>query len=145
MKHRRTRACAISKKTKEIVYERDQKCCIFCGAPGLPEAHYIARSHGGLGIPENIVTTCRDCHDLMDNSTKRQQMLKQAAEHLKGFYPDWDEKSLVYDKWQKPQKDKAKEQIETSKTRKNQEIMKDFGEKPQKDKGNDPPDGFYYL
>ena len=72
-------------------------------------------------------------------------MLKQAAEHLKEFYPDWDEKSLVYDKWQKPQKDKAKEQIETSKARENQEIMKDFAEKPQKDKANDPPDGFYYL
>ena len=45
--HKRTKACAISKKTKERVFERDMGACIFCGAPGLPEAHVIPRSHGG--------------------------------------------------------------------------------------------------
>lgn len=139
--HKRTKACAISKKTKDEVYKRDNGCCIFCGAPGLPEAHVIPRSHGGLGIPENIVTACRQCHDKMDNSVQRQQMLHEAAEHLKMFYPDWNEKGLVYDKWQK---DKAKEQIEKPKPRENQQIIKDFAEKPQKDKEK-PPDGFYFL
>lgn len=139
--HKRTKACAISKKTKDEVYKRDNGCCIFCGAPGLPEAHVIPRSHGGLGIPENIVTACRQCHDKMDNSVQRQQMLHEATEHLKMFYPDWNEKGLVYDKWQK---DKAKEQIEKPKPRENQQIIKDFAEKPQKDKEK-PPDGFYFL
>ena len=88
--HKRTKACAISKKTKIRVYERDKGRCIFCGAPGLPEAHYIARSQGGLGIEQNIVTVCRPCHDRMDNSTDRQQMLQVAAGHLKSFYPDCD-------------------------------------------------------
>ena len=142
MRSKRTKACAISKKTKQIVHERDRKCCIFCGAPGLPEAHYIPRSHGGLGIPENIITACRPCHDLMDNSTKRQQMLQRAAEHLKRFYPEWNEESLVYDKWQK---DKAKEETETLKCSNNQHSETNFAEKPQKDKGNVPPDGFYFL
>ena len=142
MKSKRTKACAINKKTKEIVYKRDKESCIFCGAPGLPEAHYIPRSHGGLGIPENIITACRTCHDLMDNSTKRQQMLQRAAEHLKRFYPEWNEKSLVYDKWQK---DKAKEETETLKHRENQNIKSNFVKKPQKDKENVPPDGFYFL
>ena len=139
--HKRTKACAISKKTKQEVYKRDNGCCIFCGAPGLPEAHVVPRSQGGLGIPQNIVTACRPCHDKMDNSVKRQQMLHEAAEHLKMFYPDWNEKGLVYDKWQK---DKAKEQIEKPKPRENQQIIKDFAEKPQKDKEK-PPDGFYFL
>lgn len=143
--HRRTRACAISKKTKEIVYKRDEESCIFCGAPGLPEAHVVPRSHGGLGIPENIVTVCRKCHDKLDNSTDRQKMLQQAAEHLERFYPSWDKESLIYDKWQKAQKDKAKEQIKTSKARENLKIIKNFAENPQKDKAKEPPEGFYFL
>ena len=68
-------------------------------------------------------------------------MLQKAAEHLKRFYSDWNEKDLIYDKWQK---DKAKEQIEMSKPRKNQQIIKDSAEKPQKDKEK-PPEGFYFL
>lgn len=139
--HKRTKACAISKKTKERVYKRDNGRCIFCGAPGLPEAHVIPRSHGGLGIEQNIITACRACHDKLDNSTQRQQMLKKAAAHLRRHYPDWNEKDLIFDKWQK---DKAKEQIEKSKYRKNEDIKSNFTEKPQKDKG-EPPEGFYFL
>ncbi len=139
--HKRTKACAISKKTKEEVYKRDNERCIFCGAPGLPEAHVVPRSHGGLGISQNIVTVCRPCHDKMDNSVQRQQMLQQAAEHLKRFYPDWDAKKYVFDKWHK---DKAKELVEKAKPRENQQIIKDFAEKPQKDKEK-PPEGFYFL
>ena len=139
--HKRTKACAISKKTKEIVYKRDEGCCIFCGAPGLPEAHYVPRSHGGLGIPENIVTACRPCHDRMDNSTNRQQMLQVAAEHLRQFYEGWNEDSLVYDKWQK---DKGHKEIKTDKISKNKSLNAKFEEKPQKDKEK-PPQGFYFL
>lgn len=140
--HKRTKACAISKKTKEIVYERDGGRCIFCGAPGLPEAHYIPRSHGGLGVPENIVTTCRPCHDKMDNSTARQQMLKKAAEHLRMIYPGWNEKKLVYDKWHYDKADKA---LDSSKSSKNDNKNSIFVQNVQKDKEKEPPDGFYFL
>ena len=140
--HKRTRACAISKKTKLRVYERDKGRCIFCGAPGLPEAHVVPRSHGGLGIPENIVTACRPCHDKMDNSTDRQQMLQVAADYLKRLYPDWNEQSLVYDKWHK---DKAQEQIKEQKFSNNQDLNGKIAEKPQKDKADEPPDGFYFI
>ena len=139
--HKRTKACAINKKTKEIVYKRDEGSCIFCGAPGLPEAHYIPRSHGGLGIPENIVTACRPCHDKLDNSTDRQQMLQVAAEHLRQFYEGWNENNLVYDKWHK---DKAQEYINEQKISKNQSLNAKFEKKPQKDKEK-PPQGFYFL
>ena len=140
--HKRTRACAIIKKTKLRVYERDKGRCIFCGAPGLPEAHVVPRSHGGLGIPQNIVTACRICHDKMDNSTERQKMLQVAAEHLTRFYPDWNEKELIYDKWQK---DKAQEQIKEQKFSNNQDLNGKKSEKPQKDKADEPPDGFYFI
>lgn len=134
--------CSIRTMTKKRVYERDQKCCIFCGAPGLPEAHYIPRSHGGLGIEQNIITVCRPCHDKLDNSTQRQQMLKEAAEHLKSFYPDWNERNLIYDKWHK---DKGQEAVDSKIFSNNADISANFAEKPQKDKVNEPPEGFYFL
>lgn len=52
----RTKACAISAATKDAVFKRDRGQCVLCGKPGLPEAHYIPRSKGGLGIEQNIVT-----------------------------------------------------------------------------------------
>lgn len=140
--HKRTKACAISKKTKIRVYERDKGRCIFCGAPGLPEAHYIARSQGGLGIEQNIVTVCRPCHDRMDNSTDRQQMLQVAAGHLKSFYPDWNEKDLIFDKWHK---DKGWGDIKTEKNSNNLQKPTKNLNKPHKDKADEPPDGFYFL
>lgn len=140
--HKRTRACSISKKTKQRVHDRDGGRCIFCGAPGLPEAHVVPRSHGGLGIEENIVTACRPCHDMMDNSIFRQRMLQMAAEHLMRFYPDWNINDFIYEKWPK---DKGSDHEKTSKTSKNANIMPKDAEKPQKDKGKEPPEGFYFL
>ena len=140
--HKRTRACAISKRTKQRVYERDMGACIFCGAPGLPEAHVVPRSHGGLGCEENIVTVCRTCHDKLDNSVERQQMLQEAAEHLKRFYPDWDAKKFVYDKWGK---DKGSKPVKEEKVSNDAHIKSKFAEFPQKDKEKEPPEGFYFL
>lgn len=96
--HKRTKACAISKKTKQEVYKRDNGCCIFCGDPGLPEAHVVPRSQGGLGIPQNIVTACRPCHDLLDNSTQRKKMLPVAEQYLRSRYQGWNKESLIYKK-----------------------------------------------
>lgn len=99
--HKRTKACAISKETKRIVYERDNGCCIFCGRPGRPEAHVISRAHSGEGIPENIVTVCRECHDMMDNSVYRKQYVDFAIGYLKNFYPDWSKEKVTYSKWKR--------------------------------------------
>lgn len=140
-KHKRTKACEISKKTKLIVYERDGGCCIFCGKIGLPEAHVIPRSHGGLGCPENIITICRSCHDKLDNSTERKKMLFYAIQYLKWFYPDWKKENFIFDKYRK---DKAKKHLETGKTAPLIIIDELAFEKTLKDKG-EPPDGFRFL
>ena len=139
--HRRTKACAISKKTKEAVYRRDMGSCIFCGAPGLPEAHVIARSQGGLGCKENIVTVCRKCHDKMDNSEQRQQMIGHAVSYLKLFYPDWNSKDFVYDKWHK---DKGKDTVQTEQIRNCGDSDGMTDKKTHKDNG-EPPEGFFFL
>ena len=140
-KHKRTKACEIGKKTKRIVYERDNGRCIFCGAMGLPEAHIIPRSHGGLGCEENIVTVCRRCHDELDNSIKRKDMLQKAAAYLKGFYSDWEKEKYIFEKWHK---DKGGKGIKNLNNRNCGDSDGKADKKSHKDKG-EPPDGFYFL
>lgn len=99
--HRQTRYTRITKKTKETVYNRDRCRCVICGRY-VPEecasAHYIARSHGGMGVEENIVTLCHACHNAYDNSIQRGWMREVLAEHLKNNYPNWNEEKLIYRK-----------------------------------------------
>lgn len=97
--HRRTKACAIPKDVKQKVYERDKGRCIFCGAPGLPEAHVISRAHGGMGIEQNIVTVCRNCHERMDNGIMRSAYQRAAVEYLQNIYPEWRKEDVIFDKY----------------------------------------------
>jgi len=98
-KSKRSKACDIPQKVKQSVYNRDNGCCIFCGMQGSPNAHIVSRSHGGLGIEQNIVTACQFCHSRMDNSPNREIYLKIAKSYLQSKYSEWDESKLVYDKW----------------------------------------------
>lgn len=95
---KRAKALAIPKAVKDAVYERDNGLCIWCGKPGLPEAHYIPRSKGGLGIEENILTLCRECHDEFDNGMwwKRERMREFFREYLSNHYDNWHEAKLIY-------------------------------------------------
>lgn len=95
---RQARAHAIPPGVKRIVNARDGGICVYCGMPGLPEAHFIPRSRGGLGVPENILTLCRDCHKKFDHGGRyeREGMREFFADYLKNIYPDWDEEKLIY-------------------------------------------------
>lgn len=98
-KTKRARATAIPPEVKERVYERDLGRCIFCGAPGLPEAHVISKAHGGLGVEENIVTACRRCHERLDNSTDRKRYIEAADAYLARVYAGRrDASELTYKK-----------------------------------------------
>lgn len=99
-KSKRSRATDIDWRTKLKVWERDNRCCIICGKPGQPNAHYISRAHGGLGIEENIVTLCQECHNAYDNGDKRVEYGEAIRDYLKSLYPDWNESDLLYKKWQ---------------------------------------------
>ena len=94
--NRRTKATNITPKVKRLVYERDGGRCIFCGRQGLPEAHYISRARGGMGIPENIITVCRECHRRMDASTERAQYLMRAKAYLDILYPGITDEQRKY-------------------------------------------------
>lgn len=101
MKSRRAKATDIPQRVKEKVWERDGHRCIFCGeCYAWPNAHYIRRSRGGLGVEQNVVTACRICHHKMDNGTGREQELfaKAAKQYLSARYRDWNEEDLIYKK-----------------------------------------------
>lgn len=95
--NRRTKALQIPPRVKERVLWRD-KWCIWCGKPGEPNAHFIPRAQGGLGIEENILTLCPDCHRAYDQSTDRAKMREYFKEYLKSRYPEWEEEKLYYKK-----------------------------------------------
>lgn len=98
---KRTKALQISQKTKQTVYERDGGKCVLCGrwaVVGWACAHYIARSHGGLGIEENILTLCPECHRRYDNTADRTAIRETLRAYLSNIYPDWNESKLIYRK-----------------------------------------------
>lgn len=99
MKSKRSKACDIPQKVKDAVWERDGHYCIHCGNPeAMPNAHYISRAHGGLGIVENIVTLCEKCHDIYDHTTRRLELREYIKNYLQRKHPGWDESNLVYKK-----------------------------------------------
>lgn len=92
-KSQRSKATAIPRDVKEKVWERDGKRCFFCKSPRAnPEAHIVSRANGGLGIEENILTVCRTCHGLLDQSSARQSMLEEANTYLDYIYGERDVK-----------------------------------------------------
>lgn len=99
---RRTKELSITKKVKLAVWERDNHRCIFCGklVPwNLANSHFVKRSQGGLGIEQNIMTNCEECHKLFDDSKERNEWrLEYAERYLTLKYPNWNIENLKYKK-----------------------------------------------
>ena len=99
-----TKAMQFSRDVKEAIALRDSidgwPCCIRCGFPApdhlaFSNAHYIARSQGGLGVEENGLTLCPVCHRRYDQTTHRFQDREFYREYLMSKYPNWDEAALI--------------------------------------------------
>ena len=99
---KRAKALAIRPEVKRAVYNRDLGACVWCGEPGNPEAHFIPRSKGGLGIEENILTLCRRCHDLYDHGSRAERdcMREEFTHYLISHYDGWNEDNLIYRRFQ---------------------------------------------
>ena len=97
MKTRRSKACDIPKSVKDKVWARDDQKCIVCGNPyAMPNAHYIRRSQGGLGIEQNIVTLCQNCHYNYDHTIQHKEYAEFIKQYLQKKYPKWSEEDLYY-------------------------------------------------
>ena len=72
-------------------------------------------------------------------------MLQEAAEHLKRFYPDWNEKNLIFSKWAKWEKDKGQSCVEKLENSNNEHLTGFFAENTAKRQSKEPPQGFYFL
>ena len=99
---KRAKAVDISTSVKKKVLLRDKGFCIICGQPGIPNSHYIKRSKGGLGIEQNIVCMCIDCHNAYDNGKDKERVKTirdKTRDYLKRQYgKDWKEENLYYKK-----------------------------------------------
>ncbi len=101
MPSKRTKALSIPKSVKIAVNIRDESSCILCGIHCEVEqssAHFVPRSSGGLGIEENIVTLCNDCHRALDQSIRRKVLLQRVRNHLDRFYPEFKDEDRKYKK-----------------------------------------------
>ena len=99
MKSKRSKATDISQKVKLTVWERDRHRCVFCGNTyASPNAHIISRANGGLGVEQNIITLCWQCHERMDHTTDRDKYIKWAKAYIAGKYGEFNEREVIYKK-----------------------------------------------
>lgn len=101
MKSKRSKATDITDKVRMIVESRDNGLCVICHRPGIPNMHYKRRSQGGLGVPENVVCGCVNCHDEFDFNRNglREHHELIIKEYLQSKYENWDENKLIYKKY----------------------------------------------
>lgn len=102
-----TKARDFSRAAKIEISLRDSidgwPCCVNCGAAApaplaWSNAHFISRAQGGLGIPENGLTLCPECHRRYDQTTERPRLRVFFRDYLRRMYPEWDESKLIYRK-----------------------------------------------
>lgn len=114
--HKYTKACSITPAVKAAVALRDcssghPATCIICGSPGAPVCHCVRRSQGGMGIEQNIVSMCNECHFSHDEGLfmsrlrplgfeTQQDVQEYVKNYLRGHYPDWTEESVKYHKYE---------------------------------------------
>jgi len=98
----RQQATSISKEVREQVLKRDNDRCVICGSNFNLQIHhcFINRSHGGLGVKENLVTLCCQCHFYADNGRTEQMNAVNNViyGYMKSKYPYLDIKTLRYRK-----------------------------------------------
>lgn len=63
--------------------------------------HFIPRSQGGLGIPENLALGCIYHHNMLDNGNLglHEDMMTIFEAYLRARHEGWDKNKLRYSKW----------------------------------------------
>lgn len=67
----------------------------------LAQMHILSRGHnGGLGVEENIVTLCPECHYQEDFGQDTKLYEDYIENYLKGIYgAKWNKEKLIYKKY----------------------------------------------
>lgn len=67
----------------------------------LVQMHILLREvNGGLGIEENVVTLCPECHFEEDHGQNTKVYEEYIENYLKGIYgAEWSKENLIYRKW----------------------------------------------
>ena len=102
MKSKLAKATWISKEVKRKVWERDHMACIYCHRRvpvKCANSHYIKRSQLGLGIEQNIVTACPNCHYKYDFGVNCKDMINYTRNYLSTFYGALKRSELTYHKY----------------------------------------------
>jgi len=90
MRSLRTKATDITPKVREKVKARDKNKCVYCGfGYAINLAHiWVNRSHGGLGIEQNLVCLCLECHTKLDNGKEihAKPIREHCERYLKAHY-----------------------------------------------------------
>ena len=98
MKHKQTKATDISPKVKLEVWERDNQRCVVCGTTqAMPNAHvFVSRAKGGLGVKENVVTLCQECHRKLDNGKNKEHYSVKSTvfNYMFKLYPNLNKEEL---------------------------------------------------
>jgi 5-methylcytosine-specific restriction endonuclease McrA len=126
IRKKRRQLTDIPRTVKLTVWARDNGQCIYCKGrrpeylepivngkrkmasafyTPSPNAHFIPRSKGGLGVEENIVTLCQLCHHDFDNgkdAERKKDIGKFIENYLKNYYgPEWNVEKLIYSRFKK--------------------------------------------
>ena len=101
---KRSEWCEFSPKERAVIYERDNRRCIYCGSTMfLGAAHvFVSRAQGGKGCRENGVLLCSNvCHFILDQGNddiRRQRIQKYCEDYLHSKYGEIDIESFIYNK-----------------------------------------------
>lgn len=102
MKSKLSKTTSISNEVRQKVWERDKHKCIYCGKYVPVEcanSHFIKRSQLGLGIEQNIVTACPNCHYKYDFGRNPRPMIIYTWKYLSSQYDGLKRENLVYKKF----------------------------------------------
>ncbi len=102
---KRSKATDITPKVRKLVMERDHKKCVACsGSYGIQVAHiFVNRSHGGLGVKENLAALCFKCHQKLDQGKYKDSIVirNDAESYLISHYGVINKEDLKFSKWGK--------------------------------------------
>lgn len=83
MNNRKKRDNLLYARTRKWAYERDNGCCVICGARATEVHHIVFRSQMGLSNLSNLACLCAECHRNA-HGVHAKEIRKYLQEKIKG-------------------------------------------------------------